>query len=115
VASKLGKVSGLVLLAVAFVASVAIGDGTQQGTLSTKVIDDNGQPLPGVTVELISSDKGFQRSQTTDAEGLVTFALLQPGPYMVRATLSGLKPMAWRRVRTGSVRSASPSVTVMSA
>lgn len=90
-ASKLGKVSGLVLLAVAFAASVALGDGTQQGTLSTRVIDDNGQPLPGVTVELISSDKGFQRNQTTDAEGLVTFALLQPGPYMVRATLSGFQ------------------------
>src|SRR5450432_1154655 len=67
------------------------GDGTLQGTLAVKVVDDNGQPLPGVTVDIVSSDKGFQRSLTSDRDGAVTFALLQPGPYVVRASLSGFQ------------------------
>src|SRR5450755_4526419 len=90
-ASTLGRIGVLVVLMVALVASIAIADGTVQGTLSVKVLDENGQSLPGVLIELVSSDKGFQRSQTSDAEGSVTFALLQPGPYTVRATLQGFQ------------------------
>jgi hypothetical protein len=82
---------GLVAVLFTFVVSLAIADGTQQGTLTVRVVDENNSALPGVTVELVSSDKGFQRNQTTDAEGVVRFNLLQPGPYAVQASLSGFQ------------------------
>src|SRR6266496_941398 len=40
-------------------------------------------------LELVSADKGFRRTQTTDATGSFKFPLLQPGPYTVRTSLSG--------------------------
>ena len=66
-----------------------LADGTQLGTLSGRVLDEQGGGIPGVTVELVSTDKGFRRTQTTDSTGSFTFAALQPGPYTVRASLSG--------------------------
>src|SRR2546425_2318190 len=66
-----------------------LADGTLLGTVSGRVLDEQGGGVPGVTVELISADKGFRRTQTTDATGSFKFALLQPGPYTVRTSLSG--------------------------
>lgn len=79
-------------LLLVFPAAVARGDGTLLGTVSGKVVDESGGALPGVTVEVVSVDKGFQRSLTTDATGSFKFPLLQPGPYTVRASLSGFQP-----------------------
>src|SRR5688572_31217097 len=66
-----------------------LADGSQLGTISGRVLDEQGGGIPGVTVELVATDKGFRRSQTTDSSGSFTFAALQPGPYALRASLSG--------------------------
>ncbi len=66
-----------------------LADGTLLGTISGRVLDEQGGGIPGVTVELVSADKGFRRTQTTDATGSFKFPLLQPGPYTVRTSLSG--------------------------
>lgn len=81
----------VIALAVLALAAPAflLADGTQLGTISGRVLDEQGGGIPGVTVELVSSEKGFRRSQTTDSTGSFTFAALQPGPYTVRASLSG--------------------------
>lgn len=78
-------VAVLALAAPAFL----LADGTQLGTISGRVLDETGAAIPGVTVELVSTAKGFRRSQTTDSSGSFTFGALQPGPYTVRASLSG--------------------------
>jgi hypothetical protein len=75
----------LALVAPAFL----LADGTQIGTISGRVLDEQGGGVPGVTVEVISADKGFRRTQTTDATGSFNFPLLQRGPYTVRTSLSG--------------------------
>ena len=75
----------LVLAAPAFL----LADGTQIGTISGRVLDEQGGGVPGVTVEVISADRGFRRSQTTDSTGSFNFPLLQRGAYTVRASLSG--------------------------
>ncbi|HVE66549.1 MAG TPA: carboxypeptidase regulatory-like domain-containing protein, partial [Thermoanaerobaculia bacterium] len=81
----------MIALAVLALAAPAflLADGTQLGTISGRVLDEQGGGIPGVTVELVSADKGFRRSQTTDSSGSFTFAALQPGPYTLRASLSG--------------------------
>jgi len=75
----------LALVAPAFL----LADGTQIGTISGRVLDEQGGGVPGVTVEVISADKGFRRTQTTDSTGSFNFPLLQRGPYTVRTSLSG--------------------------
>src|SRR5947207_4324132 len=66
-----------------------LADGTLLGTISGRVLDEQGGGVPGVTVELQSADKGFRRTQTSDTTGYYKFALLQPGPYTIRTNLSG--------------------------
>ena len=64
-------------------------DGSLFGTIAGRVRDESGAALPGVTVEVESADKGFQRTATTDAAGSFNFALLPPGLYTVRASAPG--------------------------
>jgi carboxypeptidase family protein/TonB-dependent receptor-like protein len=66
-----------------------LADGTQIGTISGRVLDEQGGGVPGVTVEVISADRGFRRTQTTDSTGSFNFPLLQRGMYTVRTSLSG--------------------------
>jgi hypothetical protein len=80
----------LILGLVAFLAAGALlADGTLLGTISGRVLDQDGKALPGATVELTSENKGFQRSVVSDASGAFNFPLLQPGPYTVKASLTG--------------------------
>jgi len=53
--------------------------------------DDSGEPLPGVKVQLTLSRVGFEASQTTDADGMVTFAGVTPStsPYVLTVTAAG--------------------------
>jgi hypothetical protein len=71
--------------------TLLLADGSQLGTVSGRVLDEDGRPLPGASVEIVSGDKGFRRSQETDASGSFTFALLQPGPYTLWVTLPGFQ------------------------
>src|SRR5262245_1219322 len=81
---------GLVLRAGACRAAVPLlADGSLSGTISGRVKDESGGALPGATVELTSVEKGFKRTETTDAAGAFNFALLPPGHYTVKGTLQG--------------------------
>jgi Carboxypeptidase regulatory-like domain len=59
------------------------------GTLSGRVTDDSGQPLPGVTVTLESPAVAGRLVQVTDAHGRYGFRGLPPGRYVVKAELEG--------------------------
>jgi Carboxypeptidase regulatory-like domain/TonB-dependent Receptor Plug Domain len=83
-------------------------DGTLLGTIQGRVLDESGAGIPGATVELVSADKGFRRTATTDATGLYTFPILQPGPYTVRATLSGFQAVE----KTNNIVSADKTTAV---
>jgi hypothetical protein len=82
---------GVLLVLGLAAAGPLLADGSQVGTLKGRVRDESGGALPGVTVELTSADKGFSRTETTDASGAFTFAVLPPGRYNVRATLSSFE------------------------
>lgn len=66
-----------------------LADGTQLGTISGRVTDQSGAPVPGATVEITNQEKGITRSKTTDADGKYIFPLLHPGPYKVTISLAG--------------------------
>ena len=83
-------------------------DGSLFGTIAGRVKDESGGALPGATVELQSASQGFKRTATTDAAGAFNFALLPPGGYTVRATISGFESV----VSTDNVVSAEKTTTV---
>jgi outer membrane receptor protein involved in Fe transport len=78
----------LALLVIAFcAASAAVAQTT--GDLEGTVTDQNGAPLPGVSVELRSPQLQGTRIAVTDNAGRYRFPVLAPGVYSVTAQLSG--------------------------
>ena len=81
------------LLATLFMCLLAIPVSAQMrtGNLYGTVVDQNGVPLPGVNVTLVSSG-GAPMSSVTSNEGVFRFLSLPPSAnYEVRAELSGFK------------------------
>ncbi len=77
----------LALLLAAPAAVVAQSTGQVNGI----VTDTTGAVLPGVTVEATSTATGAVRTAVTSRDGLYTIPLLQPGGYIVKASLSGFR------------------------
>lgn len=85
----------LISLCVVGLIAASFGEAATTGRLRGTVQDNDGLPLPGVTVQ-ISSDAliGGAQIAITDAEGKFMFNLLPPGMYQVEATLVGFQPSA---------------------
>ena len=77
----------LALLLAAPAAVVAQSTGQVNGI----VTDTTGAVLPGVTVEATSTATDAVRTAVTGRDGLYTIPLLQPGGYIVKASLSGFR------------------------
>ena len=66
------------------------------GKISGRVVDrDNGEPLPGVNIQLEETTLGA----ATDMEGYYTILNIQPGNYTMKVTMMGYKT-----IRTSNVR-----------
>ncbi|HUG53508.1 MAG TPA: carboxypeptidase-like regulatory domain-containing protein, partial [Vicinamibacteria bacterium] len=76
------------LLVIAFAAVPAFAQGTN-GALIGKVMDEQGLPLPGVSVTAVNQQTGFQRSAQSDATGAYTINGLPVGRYDVKSSLRG--------------------------
>ncbi len=76
------------ICAIAVCALPLSADGPSTATIDGRVLDAQGQALPGATVTLV----GPQRTTSTmsDAAGRYRFALLQAGEFTVTAELEGL-------------------------
>jgi hypothetical protein len=57
------------------------------------VMDAQKAVLPGVTVTVTNEDTGLMREAVTDSEGRYVIPQLLPGPYTVKAALSGFQDM----------------------
>ncbi len=68
--------------------SVAWG---QTGRIEGEVVSSSGDPLPGVTVTMYSSDNSLPRVATTDESGRFVFAELGSAIYMPVAVLPGFE------------------------
>jgi len=67
-------------------------------TLSGVVIDQTGAVITGVNIAVISIAQGFQRTATTNDEGIFVVPLLPPGNYTVKAEHEGFTPAEYRDV-----------------
>ena len=75
-----------VLIAGALVTVLAPHAAAQSGSISGTVMDINGKPWFGLTVEAVS-DQGAKLEAKTDAEGRFTIRNLRPGVYKLTITI----------------------------
>lgn len=80
----------LAFLAAVVALGAVMSAQTLTGTVSGRVLDEQGGVLPGVTVTL--TGKTGSQTQVTDAKGEFRFLGLNPGTYAVKAELSGFRP-----------------------
>src|ERR1044072_5896586 len=66
----------------------AFGQQTK-GTITGRVVDQQGAAIPGATVTVKNVATGFTRTETSDAEGLYRIGALPVGTYEVNAELQG--------------------------
>jgi outer membrane receptor protein involved in Fe transport len=82
---------GVLSLVVLLAWTPSAGAQTATGTISGTIHDSTGAVLPRVVVSARNVDTGAVRTATTDADGRYRLPTLEPGPYEVRATLSGFR------------------------
>ncbi len=89
------------VLALACVVALAPAASAQTSgaSLIGHVKDQDGGPLPGVTVSATNAETGLDRSTVTDAEGTFTLPSLPVGSYDVKAELSGFATVTVEAVR----------------
>jgi hypothetical protein len=77
---------------IALIPSVAAAQGTT-GSISGTVTDEQSGVLPGVTILVTQVDTGAERSQISDEHGRYRVLSLSPGPYKIKAELTGFHPV----------------------
>jgi hypothetical protein len=68
------------------------------GTVTGRVLDQQGAAVPGATVTAKSAATGFTRTEVSDAEGVYRLSALPVGTYVVTAELQGFATVAKRDV-----------------
>jgi hypothetical protein len=68
------------------------------GTVTGRVVDQQGSAVPGATVTAKSATTGFTRAEVTDAEGVYRLSALPVGIYDVTAELQGFTTVSKKGV-----------------
>jgi hypothetical protein len=68
------------------------------GTITGRVLDQQGAAIPGVTVSAKSATTGFSRSEVSDSEGVYRLSALPVGIYDVTAELQGFTTVSKKGV-----------------
>src|SRR4249919_1901707 len=90
------KLFGAVAILLLTCASV-FAQGTN-GTISGRVLDQQGSAVPGATVTAKSAATGFTRSEVSDTEGVYRLSALPVGIYDVTAELQGFTTVSKKGV-----------------
>jgi hypothetical protein len=66
---------------------------TVTGSMSGTVVDATGQVIPGADVTVVHENSGEERITVTSEVGNFIFPGLTPGPYTIRVSLAGFRPL----------------------
>ncbi len=81
----------------------------ESGTIQGNITDDEGNPLPGVTVKISGTNMiGGEKFYTTNKNGYYRFPSIPPGPYTVSADIDGFQ----KQIRQGIWLNANMSLTI---
>jgi outer membrane receptor protein involved in Fe transport len=67
--------------------------GQTTGSITGRILDQTGSPLPGATIEAKSPALQGPRATTSSADGFYRLPSVPPGTYRVRAALPGFRPV----------------------
>ena len=95
-------------LLVALFLSAPAAAQTITGTISGRVIDQNGAEVPGADITLTSDQTNDQRNQPTNESGRFSFASVRPGVYTIKIEHQGFEKL----LRTKVVLSANESLAL---
>jgi len=95
----------LLILGLFIFPSLGLAQGKQTGTISGTVLDNENNPLPGVTVTLSGPAMMGSMSYLTTEAGKFRFVALNPGEYDIKVELTGFKTYIRKglRVSVGKV------------
>lgn len=110
--SMWGRVVG-VALALLLLVGVAAQAQLQTGNLYGTVVDEQGSPLPGVSVTV--SGQGAPSVQVTNAQGQFRYLSLSPGSYKLTAQLEGFSTIEYPNIVIGVGRNTTIEVTMSAA
>src|SRR5687767_21073 len=74
----------------------------QRGSISGKVLDAGGLPLPGATVTITEQNTGFARTAVTAETGAYSIPNLEPGLYTITVEMSGFASLKQSALRLTS-------------
>jgi hypothetical protein len=97
------KKTSLFLPVLAILAAFMLLSGVSQaqvlyGSLTGNVTDPSGAVVLGASVEALNVSTGAVSKSTTDARGVYSFALLQPGTYKVTVSAAGFSPHVTEKI-----------------
>jgi hypothetical protein len=95
---KFFKLSLIMLLALGLT-SISFAQGRQSGSISGKVVDEEGNPLPGATVTLTGTGVMGSMTYVTGETGRFRFPSLIPGECEVRVEMPGFKTTTRKGLR----------------
>jgi hypothetical protein len=81
-------ISSMIVLCAIWLASPAAAQQTT-GTISGRIVDDQGAAIPGVTVTAKNAATGFVRTEVSDGEGIFRLNALPVGTYDLTTDLQG--------------------------
>ncbi|RLE01755.1 MAG: hypothetical protein DRJ11_08940, partial [Candidatus Aminicenantes bacterium] len=96
------KFLSFMVIALFILAPLAFSQSRETGAIEGKITDEEGSPLPGVTVTISSPSLMGVRSAITDAEGKYRFPALPPGVYTVKAELQGFTTVVQENIRVST-------------
>jgi outer membrane receptor protein involved in Fe transport len=106
------KTSLAALLSLALAATATAQSQAINGSIEGIVSDSSGGVLPGVTVSVINTDTGSERTVVTNQHGLYRAPLLQLGAYRVVAELQGFKKFEQSGINLSAGQTAVVNVTL---
>jgi len=106
----MGRMKPLVLIvACLFLASFTAAQELQTGSIRGRVVDDSGQPLPGVSITISGPALIGKATAVTNADGMFRAPSLTPGrDYTVRAELAGFETT----VQTGIIINLGKTISI---
>lgn len=96
---KLKKICLAIFLITVFLAAeTSLAQIMPEGKITGKVIDDQGNPLPGVNVEATSPKLVGRATAVTDASGVFRLMALPSGTYEITFSLPGFKKIVRKEI-----------------
>ena len=108
---KFFKLSLIMLLAFGLT-SITFAQGRQAGSISGKVVDEEGNPLPGATVILTGTAVMGSLTYVTGETGRFRFPSLLPGDCEIRVEMPGFKTTTRKGLRVQVGRTTEAIITL---